>query len=66
MRENNDEQVVVNNWKEDLKAEGKAQLKAVTNSCMASIKNAALEFVGNVVRRAFDSLINLINTKWFA
>ena len=62
MPENN-EFVVVNNWKDDLKAEANAQGKALANSCLQSLKVNAGEYAKFAVQRIIDHWIDCINAK---
>lgn len=63
MVEKNNELVVVNNWKDDLKAEANAQCKEIANSCMLSLKQSASEYARFAVQRIFDHLIDCVNAK---
>ena len=63
MPENNDEIVVVTNWKDDLKAEAKAQFKTVANSCMQSLKHSVAKYAEYAVKRLFDYAIDCLNSK---
>ena len=62
MVERNNEIVVVD-WKEDLKSEAKVQCLAVANNCLESLKQSSSEYAKFAVDKFFEQLINYINSR---
>lgn len=63
MPEKNNELVVVNSWKDDLKAEANIQGRALANSCMQNLRVNAGEYAKYAVQRIIDHWIDCINAK---
>lgn len=63
MPEKNNELVVVNNWKDDLKAEAYIYGKTLVNSCMQNLRDNAGEYARYAVQRIIDHLIDCVNAK---
>ena len=63
MPEKNNELVVVNSWKDDLKAEARLQGRILVNSCMQCLKVNAGEYAKYAVQRIIGHLSDCINAK---
>ena len=63
MPEKNNELVVVNSWKDDLKAQANIHGRALANSWMESLKVNAGEYAKYAVQRLIDHWIDCINAK---
>ena len=62
MVERNNELIVVD-WKKDLKEEAKVQYLAVTNYCLESLKQTTADYLKFATLKIFDHLIDEINSR---
>lgn len=63
MPEKNNELMVDNGLKGDLKARARVQVKAIANTCMQTIKVEVGEYAEYAIHRFFDFCIDCINAK---